>query len=279
MNLALIANPKSGGGPDPDELAERLRALGAEVRQWAVEDVARAEGRRLVAAGGDGTVGCCAARAAQIGAELAVVPVGTANDFARAHGLPMDLEEALELAATGTRTTQPELGILEDGPEFVNVVNAGLAPAAARAATPLKPRLGPLAYAVGALKAAVTTSPLECRAEIDGEEFFKGRAWQVIVSCTGAFGGGSEVGAADPLDGELDVTILPAGPRVALARRAYGLRKGNIAEQGAVQHGRGGRVELRLPPGAEVNVDGELLRRSRLSMRAERAAYALVVPA
>ena len=87
------------------------------------------------------------------------------------------------------RTTRPELGILEDGPEFVNVVNAGLAPAAARAATPLKPRLGPLAYAVGALKAAVSTSPLECRVEVDGQEFYKGKAWQVIVLFVVVLGG------------------------------------------------------------------------------------------
>jgi YegS/Rv2252/BmrU family lipid kinase len=278
MRLALIANPQSGAGPDPDELAERLRALGAEVRVWPVDQVGQADGERLVAAGGDGTVGCCAARAAELRAELAVVPAGTANDFARAFALPTALDEALELAARGTATRQVEIGRIEDGPEFVNVVNAGLAPEAARAATPLKPKLGPLAYAVGALKAGLTTAPLDCRVEVDGSEFFKGRAWQVIVSCTGAFGGGSAVGAADPLDGELDVTVLPAGPRPALVRRAYGLRRGTITEQSGVLHARGARVQLQLPEDAEVNVDGELLQRSRLRMRAERAAFALVVP-
>ncbi len=33
MRAALIANPGSGGGTDPDALAERLRAHGVEVEQ------------------------------------------------------------------------------------------------------------------------------------------------------------------------------------------------------------------------------------------------------
>ena len=43
----------------------------------------------------------------------------------------------------------------------------------------------------------------------DGATVFEGEAWQVIVAVTGAFGGGSEVGAADPQDGLLDVASCP----------------------------------------------------------------------
>jgi diacylglycerol kinase (ATP) len=279
MRLALVANPRSGAGPDPEELASRLRSLGAaDVRVWPVDQAGEAEGDRLVAAGGDGTVGCCAARAAQLGVPLAVVPAGTANDFARALGLPDDLDAALRLAVDGRDLRALELGRVADGPPFVNVVNAGLAPVAAREAAPLKARLGSLAYAVGAVRAAVRTAPLECRVRLDDGELFGGGAWQVIVSCTGAFGGGSEVGAADPADGLLDVTVLPAGSRIGLLRRAVGLRRGDIAAQAGVVHGRGHVVDLRLPPGAEVNVDGELVRRSRLRLTAQRAAFELVVP-
>ena len=85
---------------------------------------------------------------------LAVLPTGTANDFARAYGLPGDPREAAELAADGERTRPLELGRLADGRPFVNVASAGLASVAARNAQPLKPRLGPLAYGVGALRAA-----------------------------------------------------------------------------------------------------------------------------
>ena len=91
-----------------------------------------------------------------------------------------------------------ELGRLADGRPFVNVASAGLASVAARRAAPLKPRLGPLAYAVGAVRAAATAAPLRCTVRADGETVYEGAAWQVIVAVTGAFGGGSDVGAADP---------------------------------------------------------------------------------
>ena len=58
----------------------------------------------------------------------------------------------------------------------------------------------------------------------------------------------------------LDAAILPAGSRLGLARRAWGLRRGTIAEQRDVCHARGTVVEVELPPGTEFNVDGEVAR-------------------
>ena len=189
-----------------------------------------------------------------------MVPGGTANDFARATGLPLDPVAAAELAVDGTALRRFELGRLGDGHPFVNVASAGLASAAARRAAPLKPRLGALAYGVGAVRAAATASPLRCAVRAGGATVFEGGAWQVIVAVTGAFGGGSGVGAADPADGVLDVAILPAGSRIGLARRAWGLRRGTIAEQRGVEHHRGGVIEVDVPPGTEFNADGELRR-------------------
>ena len=104
--------------------------------------------------------------------------------------------------------------------------------------------LGPLAYAVGALRAAATAAPLRCTVRVDGEPVFEGAAWQVIVAVTGAFGGGSERRRRRPQDGVLDVAVLPAGSRAGLARRAWGLRRGTIAEQRGVEHHRGAVIEV-----------------------------------
>ena len=151
-----------------------------------------------------------------------------------------------------------ELGRLADGRPFVNVASAGLASAAARRAEPFKSFLGPLAYPVGALRAAMTEQPLRCTVCAGGEQVFDGEAWQAIVAVTGAFGGGADIDAADPDDGVLDAAILPAGSRLGLARRAWGLRRGTIARAArrppcARHRGRG-----RPPPGTEFNVDGEV---------------------
>ncbi len=170
-----------------------------------------------------------------------------------------------------------ELGRLADGRPFVNVASAGLASAAARRAEPFKSFLGPLAYPVGALRAAMTEQPLRCTVCAGGEQVFDGEAWQAIVAVTGAFGGGADIDAADPEDGVLDAAILPAGSRLGLARRAWGLRRGTIAEQRDVRHARGTVVEVDLPPGTEFNVDGEVHDSGMERITVEHRAYELVV--
>jgi diacylglycerol kinase (ATP) len=282
MRIALIANPASGGGLDVDALVEALRRHGAEVRAFGLEhgDLAEAAAwgpERVAVAGGDGTIAPCAELAGRLGVALAVIPSGTANDFARASGLPPQREQACKLAATGGELSPHELGRLADGHPFVNVASAGLASAAAHRAKPLKPRLGPLAYLVGALRAAASEQPLGCTVRADGDEVFHGDAWQVIVAVTGAFGGGSELGAAEPDDGVLDIALLPAGSRAGLARRAWGLRRGTIAAQRDVCHTRGSVVEVALPEGEQLNVDGEVREGGLERVTVEPHAFSLVV--
>ena len=54
-------------------------------------------------AGGDGSIAPAAAAAGAAGLPLAVIPAGTANDFAHGMKLPLDLDEACRLAVQGTR--------------------------------------------------------------------------------------------------------------------------------------------------------------------------------
>ena len=282
MRIALSANTQSGGGLDPEPLADAMREAGADVDVFGcepdeLEAIAASRPDRVAVAGGDGTIGPAAELAGRLDVPLAVIATGTANDFARANDLPDDPLEAARLAAAGTETRDLELGRLADGRPFVNVASAGLAAKAARHASPFKKVLGPFAYAVGALRAATTEAPMRCTVRVDGEPGFDGGAWQLIVAAGGAFGGGSEIGVADPGDGELDVTVLPAGSRIALARRAWGLRRGTVEQQEPVEHLRGCVVEVVLPRGAELNVDGEIRDGGLERVTVERAAYALVV--
>ena len=262
MRLALVANAKAGTETDPGAVADALRAHGAVVETvLAPDDAARAgagEPDRIVVAGGDGSIGPAALAAARAGTRLAVIAAGTANDFARALGLPRDAGEAAALAAdTAAPTREVDVALAGERP-FVNAASAGLSVLAARRAAPLKPRLGALAYAVGALRAGLTARALACTVRVDGEPLFAGRAWQVIVGVTGAFGGGSSLDAADPCDGLLDVAVVEAGSRLSLVRRAAGMRLGGLAEQSGVAHRRGRAIEVELPGGTRWNVDGEV---------------------
>jgi diacylglycerol kinase (ATP) len=273
VRVALVVNRASGRGIDPAAL---VRAMDAEVEVYALSELGRVTGDRIVVAGGDGSIAPVAELAGRLGVPLGVIPGGTGNDFVRATGLPLDPLAAAALAATGTTLRPYELGRLADGHPFVNVASAGLASVAAHRAAPLKPRLGPLAYAVGAARAAASTAPLRCCVDVDGARVFDGAAWQVIVAVTGAFGGGSGIGVSDPSDGVLDVAILTAGSRLGLARRAWGLKRHTIAEQRGVTHHRGAVIEL--GGVGEFNADGEVRSGGLERVTAEGDAYALVVP-
>jgi diacylglycerol kinase family enzyme len=263
VHVTLLANPESGRDTDPEALAAALRERGADVEAFPIDAVDEAEraavhAERLVVAGGDGSIGPAAQAAARAGIPLAVVPTGTANDFARAMRLPVRRDAALDLAADpNAPTTRIELLRAGDRP-FVNAASTGLGVVAAQQARPLKRRLGPLAYAVGAARAGFTADPIAVRVAADGREAFDGEAWQVIVGGTGAFGAGSRLGRADERDEILDVAIVRRGSRAALALRAWGMRTGTLEEQRGVRHVRARHVDMQVPPETEFNVDGEI---------------------
>src|SRR4051812_43388855 len=313
VRIALIANAASGGGLDPEELAERMRRHGAEVRAFGcepeqLEPAAAWAPERVAVAGGDGTVGTVAELAGRLRVPPAGGPTRTAHHHPRGPPLPdaphhpcAPARTRPEPRALGPRrpagppppAERPSAGGARAAPggelrprgrgpppdarRFATAPRPGLPPAAPRRAEPFKSFLGPLAYPVGALRAAITEQPLRCTVSAGGEPVFDGEAWQATVAVTGAFGGGAGIDAADPDDGVLDAAILPAGSRLGLARRAWGLRRGTIAEQRDVRHARGTVVEVDLPAGTEFNVDGEVHDSGMERITVEHRAYELVI--
>jgi diacylglycerol kinase (ATP) len=279
VRVSLVANPASGLHTDRSELEAELRDHGADVVCFAIEQIEEAAAcgvERLVVAGGDGMLGPAAAAARDAGVPFALIPTGTANDFARGAAIPLDPREASRLAVHGQRLAWLDLGRM-DGRPFVNTASVGLSAFAAGRAVPLKRVIGRFAYMLGALRAGVTAAPVRCRVTRDGEELFSGKVWQAIVANSGRFGAGSSVGEADPGDGLLDATVIPAGGRIHLPGYAYAMRRGRISEAGAARHGRGGRVRLELSRERTYNVDGELVRHGSADFWVERAAAQVVL--
>lgn len=277
--VALVANEDSGAS-DPPLCAERLRSFGAEVKRFALHELDAAVtcgADRIVVAGGDGSIAPVAAAAGRAGIPLAVVPSGTANDFARRLGIPDDLVVACRLAVTGRRLRSLELGWMNRTRPFVNVASAGLPAPAAQRARSWKQRLGPLAYAAGAVAAGVSARPLTCLVRCDGRELLAGEAWQVTVAASGAFGAGAVVDEADPGDGALEVVAIEAGPRLGLVGLAYRLRTGQVTNHPRAFHLRCTDAEVEVPDDTAFNVDGEVVAAGGARFTAERDAFRLVV--
>jgi diacylglycerol kinase family enzyme len=275
-----MARARGAGSNDAAQCAERLRALGAQVAQIGLDelDEALAAGaERLVVAGGDGTIAPAAAAAGRAGIPLAVVPAGTANDFARRMKLPSTVSAACRLAVHGTRLRSMELGWMNGERPFVNVASAGLpAPAAERAAG-WKGRLGPLAYAAGAVSAGMSARPLTCLVVCNGRELLAGEAWQVTVAASGAFGAGASIEEADPTDGALEVVAIEAGSRAGLVSLAYHLRRGTLTSHPRAFHVHCDGAEVQVPDRTRFNVDGDLLTAGEARFTVAKGAFRLVV--
>ena len=277
--VALVANERSGAS-NAALVAERLRSFGAEVRSFdidALEEAVAWGADRVVVAGGDGSIAPVAAAAGAAETPLAVVPVGTANDFARRLELPDSLTAACRLAVRGTVVRPLELGWMNDERPFVNVASAGLPAPAAQRASSWKDRLGPLAYAAGALSAGLSAKPLTCLVECDGRELLAGEAWQVTVAASGAFGAGAAVEEADPGDGALEVVAIEAGPRLGLVSLAYRLRSGRVTSHPRAFHCHCAHAEVQVPDCTRFNVDGEVVTVGDARFRAVKGAFRLVV--
>lgn len=231
---------------------------------------------RLVIAGGDGMLGPAAEAAQSAGVPFALLPTGTANDFARGMGLSLNPHVACWVAVRGKRMRTLDLARM-DGRPFVNTASVGLSVQAADRAVPLKKVIGRFAYMLGALGAGFTESPVRCRITCDGDELFAGKAWQVMIANSGRFGAGSSIEEADPGDGLLDATVIPAGTRLRLPRYAYAMRRGRISSTGHARHGRGCRVRLEVPREEPYNVDGEVVCAGSSNFRVERAAAQIVL--
>jgi len=79
--------------------------------------------KRVLVAGGDGTIATAAALVANTDVELAILPGGTLNHFARDHGIPTDLGEAATAAAAGA-TVGADIGYVNDC-VFLNTSSIG----------------------------------------------------------------------------------------------------------------------------------------------------------
>jgi len=164
--VRIILHGKATGDARVRKAVQALRRNGhlIEVRvTWEPGDAARltaeavAEARNegldcIVAGGGDGTINevFAAAYAAGLpaGCALGVLPLGTANDFAHAAGVPVDdLTAALRIAASAP-SRAIDLGLV-DGRAFINLVSGGFGSRVTAETDPeLKQRLGGLAYAI-----------------------------------------------------------------------------------------------------------------------------------
>ena len=259
------------GGDAPTELRT---TTDREDLESALDDLA---GRRLVVAGGDGSVhlvvGSLVARGRAAAAAVGLVPLGTGNDLAQSLGVPLDPVHAARRVLTGQARAVDLLGCDED--VAVNAAHTGFGVGAARRAQPLKPALGPLAYRLGAVWAGVAQGSIEATVAVDGRPVCEDEPLLLVAVMNGSsVGGGTPLcPPADPCDGLLDVVVATDRGRVKRAAFALALSRGRHLQLPGVIHRQGRRVSVRVTE-ETWNIDGELTAtRPALEWQAQPAAW------
>jgi YegS/Rv2252/BmrU family lipid kinase len=235
----------------------------------------------LVVGGGDGSVGYAAGVVAATDVTLGILPLGTANDFARTLQLPTDLEAACQAVASG-KVVDIDLGRV-DGRPFVNVASVGLSVGVTESLTPgLKRRLGPLAYPVAAARAYRRHTPFSARLEFPGEErptLELKDLLQVAVGNGRHYGGGNAVSLTAGIDDHtLDVYAIERGRLRDHVRIARLFRDGSFVEHECVHHLTTRCVRLVTEPRLPVNLDGEISAMTPSQFEIQRNAVHVVVP-
>ncbi len=269
--LLVITNAAAGGAEDEtidDVVTELGQAYEVEVTGTSGIDelrhaLADRAGRPVVVVGGDGSlhavINVLYREDWLDDTPVALVPLGTGNDFSRSFSLPLDPAGA---ARAVRNATQRNLDLLvEDGGEVVvNAAHIGVGVDAAREATDLKQRFGRLGFVLGAFRAGFVTPGQRLRVEVDGRTVAdRSRRLLQIAVANGRFvGGGTPLAPdADPSDGLADVVLsyaLAPGRRFGYAVLA---RFGRHPARADVETYRGRRVVVS-GRSFRCNIDGEL---------------------
>lgn len=263
----LVVNPRARRGTGSiAAAADRLEAAGVDVREVKVrdedtiDDVIRAEAKScdlVIVGGGDGTLNAAAPALVETGLPLGVLPLGTANDFARTVSIPADLQKAAEIIAAGN-LRDIDLGDV-NGHLFFNVASIGFsAELAAELTQHAKKRWGVLGYAIVAARILLRSRLFTAHIDHDGTTEHI-HTMQVSVGNGRYYGGGMTVEAtATAEDGKLDLYSLEVDHWWRLLALLPALRKGTQGQWDDVRAFQTTEVTIRTRKPRPVNTDGEL---------------------
>ncbi|MEX5558262.1 lipid kinase YegS [Pseudomonas rhodesiae] len=252
VRSAVLARREQGW-----ELAVRVTWEGGDARRLVGEALEQGY-THIIAGGGDGTLRDVAEAMAQARADasLVLMPLGTANDFAKAAGVPLEPAQALALLDVAPRAI--DLGQV-GGQVFLNMATGGFgSQVTANTSEDLKKVLGGAAYLFTGL-----TRFSELKAaygELEGPDFqWKGEMLALGIG-NGRQAGGGHVLCPQAMadDGLLDVSILPAPQEVVGTLRE--LMSNGWGLDNMFVRARLPWVQIKQAEGLYINLDGEPLK-------------------
>ena len=302
ISTVFLVNPASGSGGTGKrwpELAHRAAQLGLEGETLfserpghmieLAERAARDGAGLLVAVSGDGTLNetVNGLVRAGTGAELAMIPLGTAMDFGRTHAIPARFDDAVRTAASGTvrsidvgRVTYREWSGSENVRYFGNVASVGMSAAVAKRADEMSKRLGArLTFFYALTRVFLEWQNTSVSVQLADGTRRDGKMHDVIVA-NGCWHGGGMRLAPDALqdDGLFDVVVVGDINKRDFVTTAPKIYKGTYLAHPKVELLRSSSVSAEAPEHLPIELDGEQVGTTPARFEVVPAALRLRVP-
>lgn len=288
-SAAFIVNARSRTGQRQfEEACAAMKDLPFPVDAHAVEDPDRLEATveralakqpdLVILGGGDGTISGLVDLLVGKDVILGVMPLGTANSFARTLGLPLDVPGAVEVLRTGV-PRRIDLGMIDDD-YFANAATLGIAPKiAATVPHGLKKMLGRAGYLAWAAYQYARFRPFKIRVDAGDGRPQTIKCVEVRIA-NGRFHGGQELMETARVDsGEIVVECV----RGHLKRRLLANWTANILRlpqrrDDVVEfHGKAIHLSSRKP--LAISIDGEVLAHTPVTVKVAEDVIAVMAPA
>jgi diacylglycerol kinase (ATP) len=273
IRARLIYNPTSGR----EEVKRKLGAILQRLEQGGIETSCHAtEGKgdatraaeeavkrgfdMVISAGGDGTLNEVVNGLSQSEKRpaLGILPLGTTNDFARAHGIPKKWEAACDLI-TRRYTMAVDVGQANDR-YFINIAGGGsLTELTYEVPSKLKTMVGQLAYYMKGLEKITRLNPTQMHISAEGIGEFDEEFMLFLIANSNSVGGFDRLAPnASTNDGVFDVLALRKCSLAEFLRIATMVLRGeSILNDPHFIHFQTNRVVVQSDHRVQLNVDGE----------------------
>ncbi|NMM42996.1 YegS/Rv2252/BmrU family lipid kinase [Rhodospirillaceae bacterium KN72] len=233
----------------------------------------------ILVGGGDGTISGLLPSLLKRPEPIGILPLGTANDFARNLSIPADPQAAAAVIAGGHRVAV-DTGVVGDRP-FLNVVSLGISvEIASMHEDGAKKLLGRFAYPIRWSEAWRRHRPLKLEIDVDGEKR-RTRCSLLGVGCGRHYGGGLTLDEQAKLnDGFLHLYYVTPKHALHWVRFLPGLWRGTLRRTEGAFTAQGREVSITVLSGKrkKVNVDGEIVAKTPIKVSVRPRSLTVFAP-
>ena len=268
------------------EAVEKLRGAGIELIAAhalrnprllpdTVREAVRGGAPMVIVGGGDGSLSCAVDELVDRDCVFALLPLGTANSFARTLGIPLDLDGAIAAVASGRRR-RIDLGMI-DRDYFANCAAMGLSPMIGEGIPHnLKRWLGRAGYLVWAIWCLIRFHAFRLTVRGDGidETLW---ATEVRIANGGHHGGVELIESAKVDSGQIIVQAVPGRRASVLVWDWFAKYWKLPARNRTTREFHGTRLTIETRPRQRISIDGEVLAKTPVVAQVAECAIEVVV--